>query len=83
MTKETRLNASCRMRSPGPGFPLVHFNDSCCGSVAERRAVIFRARHLAHDRAEQERVAAAAKASSRPRSSVAAKRWERKRHVKR
>jgi hypothetical protein len=23
---------------PRPGLPLVHFNDSCCGGVAELRA---------------------------------------------
>jgi hypothetical protein len=38
----------------------VHFNDSCCGSVAEVRAIILKARSLAG--AEQERAAAAAKA---------------------
>ena len=47
---------------PRPGLPLVHFNDSCCGSVAEVRAIILKARRLAGDREEQERAAAAAKA---------------------
>ena len=47
---------------PRPGRPLVHFNDSCCGSVAELRAIILKARHLADDHVEQERAAAAAKA---------------------
>ena len=47
---------------PRPGLPLVHFNDTCCGSVAELRAIILKARRLAGDRAEQERAAAAAKA---------------------
>src|SRR5580693_2502101 len=47
---------------PRPGLPLVHFNDSCCGSVAEVRAIILKARRLADDHAEQERAAAAAKA---------------------
>src|SRR6202007_476534 len=32
---------------PRPGLPLVHFNDSCCGSVAELRSVILKARRLA------------------------------------
>jgi hypothetical protein len=42
-------------------LPLVHFNDTRCGSIAELRAVILTARHLAHDDAEQERAAAAVK----------------------
>ena len=46
---------------PRPGLPLVHFNDSCCGSVAELRSIILKARRLADDHAEQDRVAAAAK----------------------
>src|SRR6516164_6369743 len=46
---------------PGPGLPLVHFNDACCGSPAELRSIILKARRLAHDHAEQERVAAAVK----------------------
>ena len=46
---------------PRPGLPLVHFNDRCCGSVAELRSVILEARRLADDHAEQDRVAAAAK----------------------
>jgi hypothetical protein len=45
---------------PRPGLPLVHFNDACCGSVAELRSVILKARRLADDQAEQERAAAAA-----------------------
>jgi hypothetical protein len=47
---------------PRPGLPLVHFNDACCGSIAELRSIILKARRLAHDHAEQERAAAAAKA---------------------
>ena len=46
---------------PRPGLPLVHFNDRCCGSVAELRSIILTARRLADDHAEQERAAAAAK----------------------
>src|SRR3954471_23804125 len=26
---------------PGPRLPLVHFNDTCCGSVAELRSIIL------------------------------------------
>jgi hypothetical protein len=44
---------------PRPGLPLVHFNDTCCGSVAELRSVILKARRLADDHAEQQRAAAA------------------------
>ena len=47
---------------PRPGLPLVHFNDSCCGSVAELRSIILKARRLAHDDAERERADAAVKA---------------------
>jgi hypothetical protein len=47
---------------PRPGLPLVHFNDTRCGTVAELRSVIVKARRLAHDTAERERAAAAAKA---------------------
>jgi hypothetical protein len=46
---------------PRPGLPLVHFNDTRCGSVAELRSVILRARRLVHDDTERERAAAAAK----------------------
>ena len=46
---------------PRPGLPLVHFNDTCCGSVAELRSIILKARRLAGDQAEQERATAAAK----------------------
>jgi hypothetical protein len=46
---------------PRPGLPLVHFNDACCGSVAELRSIIFKARRLADDHAEQERAAAVVK----------------------
>jgi hypothetical protein len=46
---------------PRPGLPLVHFNDRRCGSVAELRSVILKARRLAHDDAERERAAAAVK----------------------
>jgi hypothetical protein len=47
---------------PRPGLPLVHFNDSCCGSVAELRSIILKARRLAHDDAERERADAGVKA---------------------
>jgi hypothetical protein len=47
---------------PRPGLPLVHFNDTRCGSVAELRSVILKARHLARDDAERQRAAAAVKA---------------------
>jgi hypothetical protein len=47
---------------PRPGLPLVHFNDTRCGSVAELRSVIVRACRLARDDAERERAAAAVKA---------------------
>ena len=46
---------------PRPGLPLVHFNDSCCGGVAELRSIILKARRLADDHAQQDRAAAAAK----------------------
>ena len=46
---------------PRPGLPLVHFNDTCCASVAELRSIIIKARRLADDHAEQERAAAALK----------------------
>src|ERR1700751_707050 len=42
---------------PRPGLPLVHFNDSCCGSIAELRSIILKTRRLADDHAEQERAA--------------------------
>jgi hypothetical protein len=47
---------------PRPGLPLVHFNDTRCGTVGELRAVIRKARRLAHDDLERERAAAAMKA---------------------
>jgi hypothetical protein len=47
---------------PRPGLPLVHFNDTRCGSAAQLRSVILKARRLAHDDAERERAAAAVKA---------------------
>src|SRR5215813_13964693 len=47
---------------PRPGLPLVHFNDTCCGSVAELRSIILKARRLADDHAEQERANDAVKA---------------------
>ena len=37
---------------PRPGLPLVHFNDRCCGNVAELRSIILTARRLADDHAE-------------------------------
>jgi hypothetical protein len=46
---------------PQPGLPLVHFNDTRCGSAAELRSVILKARRLADDDVERERAAAAAK----------------------
>jgi hypothetical protein len=46
---------------PRPGLSLVHFNDTCCDSVAELRSVILKARRLAKDHTEQERAAAAVK----------------------
>ena len=46
---------------PRPGLPLVHFNDSCCGSVAELRSIILKARRLADNHAERERATAAVK----------------------
>ena len=46
---------------PRPGLPLVHFNDTRCGSIAELRSVILKARSLAHDNVERERAAAAGK----------------------
>jgi hypothetical protein len=46
---------------PRPGLPLVHFNHTCCGNVAELRSVILKARHLAHDHAERERATEAVK----------------------
>src|SRR6201989_1804103 len=44
---------------PRPGLPLVHFNDTCCGSVGGLRSIILKARRLAADHAEQERASAA------------------------
>ena len=46
---------------PRPGLPFVHFNDTRCGSAAELRSVIVKARRLARDDAERERAAAAVK----------------------
>src|SRR6516164_10734157 len=46
---------------PRPSLPLVHFNDTRCGSVGELRSVILKARRLADDQAEQERAGAAVK----------------------
>jgi hypothetical protein len=46
---------------PRPGLPLVHFNDIPCGSIAELRSLIVKARSLAHDDVERERAAAAVK----------------------
>jgi hypothetical protein len=47
---------------PRPGLPLVHFNDTRCGSAAELRSVILKARRLAHNDAERERATAAVRA---------------------
>ena len=44
---------------PRPGLPLVYFNDTRCGSLAELRSVILKARLLAYDNAERGRAAAA------------------------
>ncbi|MBV8243046.1 MAG: hypothetical protein JOY75_19880 [Hyphomicrobiales bacterium] len=44
---------------PRSGLPLVHFNDRCCGSGAELRSIILKARRLADDDAERERADAA------------------------
>jgi hypothetical protein len=46
---------------PRPGLPLVHFNDTRCGSAAELRSIILKARRLAYDDAERERAAVAVK----------------------
>jgi len=46
---------------PRPSLPLVHFNDHRCGSLAELRSVIVKARRLAYDSAERERAAMAVK----------------------
>src|SRR5215469_16887714 len=46
---------------PRAGLPLVHFNDRRCGTIAELRSVILKARRLAHDDAERERAATAVK----------------------
>lgn len=46
---------------PRPGLPLVYFNDTRCGSVAELRSVIVKARELAGDDAKRERATAAVK----------------------
>src|SRR5215510_12070046 len=46
---------------PRPGLPLVHFNDTRCSSIAELRSVILKARGLAEDDVERERVAGAMK----------------------
>jgi hypothetical protein len=46
---------------PHPGLPLVHFNDTRCGSIAELRSIILKARRLAHDDAAREQADAALK----------------------
>ena len=38
---------------PRPGLPLVHFNDTCCGGVAELRSIILKARRLADNHAQE------------------------------
>ena len=45
---------------PRPGLPLVHFNDTRCGSITELRSIILKARLLADDVAERKRAATAA-----------------------
>jgi hypothetical protein len=47
---------------PRPGLPLVHFNDTRCGSAAELRSIILKARRIAHNDEERKQAAAAAKA---------------------
>src|SRR6267378_7849867 len=46
---------------PRPGLPLVHFNDTSCGSIAELRSIILKARRLADDVAKREQAATATK----------------------
>ena len=46
---------------PRPGLPLVHFNDTRCGSVAELRSIILKVRRLAHDDAARGEAATALK----------------------
>jgi hypothetical protein len=46
---------------PRPGLPLVHFNDTRCGSLVELRSIILKARRLAHDDAAREQADAALK----------------------
>ena len=46
---------------PRPGLPLVHFNDTRCGSIAELRSVIVKARRLAGDDGERGRATTAVK----------------------
>jgi hypothetical protein len=58
MTAESNFRFRC-YRTPNS---LVHFNDRRCGTIAELRSVILKARRLAHDDAERERAAAAVKA---------------------
>jgi len=55
------VNALLQDAMPRPGLPLVHFNDTRCGSVAEQRSLILKARRLAHDDVERERASAAVK----------------------
>ena len=47
---------------PRPGLPLVHFNDTCCSSLAELRSIILKARRLADEDADRERADAAVQA---------------------
>jgi hypothetical protein len=44
---------------PRPGLPLVHFNDTRCGSAEELRSIILKARRLAYHDVERERAAIA------------------------
>jgi hypothetical protein len=69
---------------PRPGLPLVHFNDTRCGTVAELRAVMLKARRLAHDDVERERAVSAStglrclfEASSRPSAASRRRDWRR------
>ena len=47
---------------PRPGLPLVHFNDTRCGSAEEVRSIILKARCLAYHDVEREQAAVALRA---------------------
>jgi hypothetical protein len=63
-TRETAADEASK-KALLTGLPLVHFNDSCCDSVAELRSIILKARRLADDHAEQSRAAFAAKQAAK------------------